>query len=168
MKYIICFFVLVNFGCNSNLGGKSKDKENIFKINLTIKVLQDDKFQLFFTTKPKEEFNDHNRIFIYVNKAILFQEVLFKLPKGQIPKKIRIDLGENFNTSDIIIKEIKLTFNKKSIVVNKNAMSYFFKENIYLKYNPNFNVFKPQIVNGKYDPYILSTPLLNKKIEIEF
>ncbi len=52
------------------------------------------------------------------------------------------------------------------INIDKSLIDIFFQPNRYLQKTSNgyFRI----VVNGKYDPFLESSPLLNKKIEIEF
>ncbi len=132
MKKLI-ILALVFYGCNTNKLEKDLYKNEKFKVVLNIKISKDDKFQLFYTNRAKGDFNNDNKILKYVSKNVAFQKIIFELPIGVIPKKIRVDLGEKFNIDDLVIGEITIGYTNKQIKIDENSMGFYFKKKCILK-----------------------------------
>lgn len=146
--------------------GQTSVNGEIFRVIINVKVLEDDKFQLFYVDDSSEgKYNINKRTVTYVNGKNEFQSVEFKLPANVLPRKFRIDVGENNYETAIDIKEIEIKFNNNLIKINDKVLERFFQPNQYLKKLKN-NYMRIKI-DGRYDPFIDSTPLLIKKIELE-
>jgi len=161
-------FIIFFSSCKNKF---EKDKEhyfNRFKITLNYKIEQNDIIQVFYASKTADNYSEKKSIIKEAKKDSIYKQILFVLPKGVIPAKIRIDLGENQKVNKISIKEVKISRNNKQFVIDSTMIKYFFSPNKYLKYNTHNNIFTTKIISEKTDPYLLSTPLLNKKLEILF
>ena len=76
------------------------------------------------------------------------------------------DFGENKIETPVKINSIELKYNSDSIVIDALVLEHFFHPNIYLEKGDSGYLRKT--LNGRYDPFLVSTPLLEKKIELEF
>lgn len=169
---IACVFLL--YSCenekNKIIGNNAKSeivKDNVFSVDLNIKILEDDRLQLFFINDETESgFNADKRMYIDIKGRDEFQVVSFKLPSGVLPYRFRVDLGEHKVESDILIKSIVIKFNQGVMEIDSATFPRLFSSNVYLN-TTDFKTFTRNIIDNKYDPYILSTPLLDKKIEID-
>jgi hypothetical protein len=148
---------------------KKQENDNRFKVILNVKMIENNRIDLFYIgDNPESGFNDQE----LVSKNILgddeFQVVELELPKDILPYEIRIDLGENSKKVETIVEinYIKLIFNKNVIEINSQTLDVFFQPNIYLEKVSN-GVYLRQVVDGKFDPFLMSKAILNKKIEIE-
>ncbi|WP_159022156.1 hypothetical protein [Formosa sp. L2A11] len=166
---LLCFFQL--FSCkkkgeNSNL--KQTTIDNVFSVDLNIKILEDDKLQLFFIQDNSESgFSFQKKVNVNVQGKDEFQVVSFKLPSNVIPIRFRLDLGDNRKESEVQIKSILIRLNNNVISVDNSTIQRLFNPNKYL-ITSDYISFERKIIGNDYDPYLLSTPLLNKKIEIDF
>lgn len=156
------FFIIMVLLCVSC----KKQEENVFRAFINIKVLEDDNFQIFYIDNLELGYSEKKRKTIQVKGTEEFQTIVFELPHGVFPKMFRIDLGENKKESPIEIESVTLKHNDKTIEINDLIFDRFFKPNIYL--DKTDKTFLRHSINGRYDPFLLSTPLLNKKIELEF
>ncbi len=143
-----------------------KKEENVFRVFIDIKVLEDDNFQVFYIDDLESGYSEKNRKTIQVKGISEFQTIVFELPNNVLPKMFRIDLGENKKESPIEIKSVKLKHNDKVIEINDLVLDRFFKPNIYIEKVDK--AFLRQSIESRYDPFLSSTPLLNKKMELEF
>lgn len=148
---------------------KKQTKDNRFKVILNLKITENNRIDLFYIgDNPESGFNDKE----LVSKNILadndFQVVELELPKNVLPYQFRIDLGDNAQKVEttVEIDYIKLIFNNNVIEINSQTLDVFFQPNIYLEKVSN-GVYLRQTVNGKFDPFLISKAILNKKIEIE-
>lgn len=160
MKYIISIIILFFFSCST------ERLEDTF-VKIRLKSLNDERIQLFYTSSEKESFNNELRILKKISGSNEFQNINFEIPKTTKPIKFRLDLGENQLETPIFIQNIEIENGKTSIEVDNETLRRFFKPNIYLK-TYDFKKFERKKINGKYDPFLISTPLLDKKIHLEF
>jgi len=155
-------------GCKNIISKQSDYKESRFKIILDIKVLKNDIFQVFYTTELSEKYSKKNRISKLIKSNSNYQKIIFEIPNNLIPKKIRIDFGEKRKSNIIKVKKITLIKSDKLFIINSDMIPYFFKPNIYIDYDIKEKIFTTKKINGKYDPYLNSASLLNKKLKIYF
>jgi len=178
MKRAVLFLVIsVFFSCKNEDKKKVQEtmineqvieKDNIIKISINARFLEDDRFDLFYVADfPENNFNEKERLSKYLKGNDHFQSINFELPNGVFPYKFRIDLGNNENKhlTPIEIKTIMLEFNGNQILIENSELDHFFYANEFLERTDNGYLRKE--VNGRYDPFILSKPLLDKKMEIE-
>lgn len=170
-KYI-CFFVLINLAScnekkNTTVSNDEKAIQNSLKVSMEIKVLEDDKLQLFyFEDSSQINYEDEKRIAKSIKGKDHFQLVEFVLPENIIPSKFRIDVGENGFLSAVEIKNIKISYNTNLIDIENTVFDRFFETNIFLESSEKGLVRKK--INGRYDPFFVSKALLIKKMKIEF
>lgn len=155
------FSLLLLFSCSTRNKNVSKD---IFKIILVAKVIEDDKFQVFYIDEINKGYTEDKRIIANVNKSLDYQEITFEL--NSIPLAFRIDLGENGHISILQVDKVILDNGNKKIELKSNVLHRFFEANIYT--SKVGNGYHRNTVEGRYDPFISSTALLAKKIELEF
>ncbi|WP_347923215.1 hypothetical protein [Pontimicrobium sp. SW4] len=174
-KIILSCLVIFSFSCK-NEDKKATEvqtpikkevvKDNLFKIIMEAKVKEDDKFQVFFTDdSPEESFSANKRLVKNIVGSEEFQTLEFVLPKEVLPFKFRIDLGENSYETLVEIGVIKLEYNNEVIEIDPLTLERFFQPNIYLQKTDNG--FMRKTIDGRCDPFLMSTPLLIKKIELE-
>jgi hypothetical protein len=142
-----------------------KEEQTIVKIDL--KSLNDEKIQFFYINNEIEYFTDELMFTNKIEGSTQFQTVEFKLPKDFRLNRLRIDLGENKLETPISIKKIHIYYGNKIIEIDKKTMNRFFSTNIYLK-TSDFVIFERSYIAKKYDPFLKSTALLEKKIFLEF
>ncbi len=169
MKRGIClafYLVLVFFASCKNQRNEGAP-ESVFKITLEAKVNEDDKFQLFYVEDDvNNRYSAERRVTRTIEGKKEFQKIELSLPKGVFPQRFRIDVGENKINTAIEINTIVLSFKREKIVINNLTFERFFEPNIYLEKNKKGYLRKT--FKGRYDPFLESTPLLNKRIEIAF
>ena len=162
-KYVswAIFSILLLFSCNTRNRNISKD---IFKITLVAKVMEDDIFQVFFIDEINKGYTDDKRIVVNVKQSLDFQEITFQL--NSIPLTFRIDLGEKGYDSLVAIDKVILENGSKRIELDNNVLHRFFEANIYI--SKIGSEYHRSTVEGRYDPFINATALLEKKLELEF
>lgn len=160
MKLSSIFFLFFLF-----LSCKDKEvKKEFLKISISVKLIEDDSIKLYYILDEKGTYNERNSIEVAVKGSLDLQSVEFALK--QIPYKFRIDLGDNRNKSEVHFSAVNISFKNKNITINENAIDRFFKPNIYVSLTANGYLRKE--VDNRYDPFIESTALLQKKLQIEF
>lgn len=169
-KHIYLVFLLCLIACKNEKGNtleKNKEaKEDVFTVLMNVKVLEDDKFQLFYIDdSPQGKYKIDERIVIPITGSNEFQIVEFALPHKLLPSKFRIDVGEKGFETLIEIREVKLKFNDNLIEINSKVFSRFFQPNIYIKKVDNG--YLRTKIDGRCDPFFVSEALLIKKIKLD-
>ncbi|RKN82765.1 hypothetical protein [Ulvibacterium marinum] len=142
---------------------------NSFEISLRLKIEKDDVLELYFIEEQSvNSFHSDKKIRQKVLGDSLFQEIRFELPERVVPVSFRIDLGENTQQKEVSITEIKLKYKQNVIQIKDSLIPYFFVPNEYLKLKGNSGRFGFVEKKNRRDPFIISHPVLNKKIKIEF
>ncbi|SKB50851.1 hypothetical protein [Maribacter arcticus] len=159
------FLILIFFvSCGSK---EKKLQENSSRIILTAKVIEDDKFQLFYIDSANGKYNERDVVSVNVEGSQDFQSIVFKLPLKALPKQFRIDIGENKIESPVEIDTLKIVFGSKKLVMNNMTFNRFFKHNVYIEENEH-GIYSRRIINKKYDPFFSSTKFLKKHLELKF
>lgn len=179
MKNAIFFSLVIIFiGCKnekkyatdvvtSQVENKQIIYNNLFKVIVDITILEDDRLQLFYVDDtPDGAFSAEKRLEYNVKGNNSSQKIQFTLPDKVFPFKFRIDLGENKKQSTVKINTIKLKYNSDSITIRKSELDFFLKPNIYLENTGDG--YHRKTIHGRNDPFLVSAPLLNKKVQIEF
>lgn len=154
------YLLLLTLSC-----AKLEEKHTIVKIDL--KSLNDEKIQFFYTNNEIKYFTDELMFANKIEGSTQFQTVEFKLPKDFRLNRLRIDLGENKLETPIYIRNINISYGNKIIEIDEKTMNRFFSTNIYLK-TSDFVIFERSYIAKKYDPFLKSTALLEKKMFLEF
>lgn len=149
-----------------------KDKSEImreeftFNVQLNLKVVEDDFFEVFYTDlNSKEGFTETKKVRKKIIGKDSFQNIQFDLNKTSL-SKFRIDFGENKNQKDIILKNIIIKRNQDSIEIKNDVLHRFFQINKFLEWDKKGRL-KIKEINKKRDPFIVSSSLLIKKIQLE-
>jgi len=164
----VCTLLFVFFFCTiSCKENKQGNNDDIFKVLVNIKVKEKDEFHLFYIENSIEEgYKEEKKVTYPIVGMSDFQTIEFILPPGVLPKNFRIDVGANRNETLIEIEEVRLILNQNEIIINNRVFNRFFKPNVYIERTQNG--FMRRIVKGRYDPFFMSTALLNKKIQLDF
>lgn len=156
------------FSCNSSKKDEaSTDTDSSSgEVTLTIeaKFLLNDKFQIYYTKEPNVELSGENFFDKYVYGNDQMQKVTFKFPKGVIPCKIRLDLGENNEQKNISIKNISISYNDNLINGDDGEFMTLWTPNESLVYNSNQFLYDIVLINGLHDPLLISNVNVEKKL----
>src|SRR5690606_29654296 len=173
---MLCVFV---FSCknekNPNIGKEDtinkevnesiskNEKDNILKIVIDLKILEDNKIDVFYIgDNPDSGFSVDELVSKRVLGSSNFQKIELELPKDILPYSFRIDLGDNSKREETVveIKSIKLTLNDNEIDIDNSTLDGFFQPNIYLeRVNGGYLI---KIVDNKFGPFLLSKPIIDK------
>lgn len=159
------FLILIFFvSCGSK---EKKLQKHSSRIILKAKVIEDDKFQLFYIDSVNGKYNERDVVIVNVKGNQDFQSIVFELPLKTFPNQIRIDIGENKIDSPIEIDSLKIVFGSKKLVMNYMTFNRFFKHNVYIEENGQ-GIYSRKLINKKYDPFFSSTEFLKKHLELKF
>ena len=180
-KSVLILIIILNFACKNKTKKEAEEiksnttqiiedvknieVEDVLKIHLIVRILENDKFRVFYTSNsPEEKISEKKMEVASVKGNSDFQQVTIQLPKGVVPYKLRLDLGENSikNQSDIDLESINIELNDNVIKVDNQNIKSYFRPNQYLTKTPTG--YSRKIVDDKYDPFLLSTSTLIEKI----
>lgn len=133
-------------------------EENIV-ITIKMKVIHDDVFQLFFSDSYVNNYQERESISLKVLGKDAYQHVVFKLSKGILPKRIRVDLGNNINQKEIQIDYVSIGIKNKIIFFNKDNFNRMFEFNECVQYIKHKKTILLDCPNEFYDPYFISKNL---------
>lgn len=153
------FLLFLFFGCKEKIISNEE-----FKVSITLKLLEDEKIKLYYLKGNKGKYNELDKQELFVKGSKELQTIGFVLQ--QKPYKFRIDLGENKNETTVYISSIVVSSKESTIKVDDKTIHRFFTHNVYAIKSENG--YERRKVLLRYDPFIESTALLHKKIELEF
>ena len=135
-------------------------------VTLTIeaKFLLNDKFQIYYTKEPNVELSGEFFFDKYVYGSDQMQKVTFKFPKGVIPYKIRLDLGENNEQKNMSIKNIFISYKDNLINGDDGEFMSSWTPNESLIYNNKQFLYDIVLINGLHDPLLISNVNIEKKL----
>lgn len=124
-----------------------------------------DKFQLFYIPYEAEDgYKNENRVYFTTNPTDTI--ISFALPIQEIPSRFRVDLGERGYESCIRINRFVFKQGNFNLEIGPETYHRYFLPNIYVRQKGS--EFCRFSVNGRYDPFIESSELLNKQLYLEF
>lgn len=153
----------LSIACGNKMNEVSRER---FKIEIEILIGKKDKLEIFFKEDEMEGYDEHHKVQKMVDGKSQVQKLEFFLPSGIFPSSIRLDLGENIKQEQVQLQHIKFTFNEELLEMSLDEIPFFFVPNQYINYDRSSGRAELNELNSKYDPYLESTPLLMKKLDI--
>jgi|GEM_PF-2462394 len=130
-----------------------------FTVILTAKVLENDRFHVYFKGFDDRSFVTDNMITSLVVGKDVFQEISFVLKKDVLPIFFRIDCGINFDQQPIIFKSLKIRYLNKQYNFDKLEFAQLFRPNQYVNFVTNNGEILTSVIDGRYDPHFISINL---------
>ena len=170
-KSLLLAVVFMVIGCNKNSSTEVEKKENETNVlsndvslKLEFKLNANDQFKVYYSDEPNLDITGENVLSKYVFVDNSFQELTFNFPKGEKPYKIRIDLGNNPNASQITIKNISLNFGDKMIDGNDGQFLKYWFANQSLQWDNTNHFYNIVPFENNKTPMLISNEELNKAI----
>lgn len=135
---------------------EERKSTEVFQIEMKVRVLKNDKFQLFFEEFENEGYATERVINVNVNGRNEEQTLVFNLPEGVLPYGIRLDFGENQNQDAIDLLNINLRFEDREYSLDNGRFLKIFKPNKFVEYNEADQTIRTKVIEGVYDPYFVS------------
>ncbi|MBC7523019.1 MAG: hypothetical protein H7239_01050 [Flavobacterium sp.] len=141
--------------------------KSIFTVTLNAIVQKDDSFQLYYKYNDNEPFDEKKSLFIEFKGSQQPQDIVFRLPKDEIPNFLRLDFGTNKNQDKIEIKSFKMNYlDKKVEIKGTDFFNYFYPNPLTEKTDAKLGTLTPIISkDGGYDPMVASAEGLSKQIQ---
>ena len=132
-------------------------KKNPEKINLAVDLTtaKDDTLQVFFFTKGEHDFSEQQSIKKEIKKSVKPQNILFEIPINLDIQQLRIDLGKNPNSPELLLNKIELSNEYNSIVFEGDSIQRFFHPNNFIVSFEN-GLIKYKAIGNLVDPYLTS------------
>lgn len=153
IKFIISVLIcgLLFSSCKEEKVVKEKKKfsviiEGIFEKN--------DKLQVFYLISG-DVWKDDNSVSIPVYASKEMQKVVVDFPGKVIPENIRVDLGFNPTQTNVTIKNISVKYGSKEIKGDFGKYTEYFYPNEFVTWDPNYFGYKLNVINEKYDPFLM-------------
>ncbi|GAA3588412.1 hypothetical protein GCM10022396_02080 [Flavivirga amylovorans] len=145
---------------NKGEEGKNNITGSIMNDYMTViikaKVIEDDKFQLYFSEKIIRQYHPDDIVEINIKGRDDCQNIVFNLPKGIHPIKIRLDVGVKKIETPIWIEEISFSNGAKHFSFKGAQLSKYFRPNKYLEQKTSSNTYERKAIEGVYDPFLIS------------
>ena len=166
---ILCSALIV-YGCK-NLEEKRQNSQNpieesVFKVLMEIHADKNTSFQMYYMEEGDEKFTKDKVVEgIFVKPSI--DKVEFKLPKNCFPISLRFDFGNKNVKQNLAFVSLIMTYEDLEMSMSLAEFNAFFKPNEYLIFDKENGKIQVKVKNGKSDPFFISRPLFNKRLEIE-
>jgi len=162
----LLFLTLLNVSCGSK--EKEESSENTTKnvqLILEFKTSVNDKFKIYYSKNPNTEIGGELFIDKYIYGANDMQKVIFNFPKGDLPYKIRLDVGTNQKVETITIKNISIVYGDKTLSGDEGEFMKFWSPNECIKFDDvNYIYTLVPSTNGIKTPVFMANIELQKKL----
>lgn len=130
----ILLLVTTLFGCKNDSNNEKSNVENNqtevsknFKITLNVVVKKDDNFQVYYTEKSSNDFNEKESVWVEVKGSENAQDVVFNIPEDVIPTMFRLDFGVNEKQEDIKLNGVNIEYLGKSFKSEIPLLANYFR-----------------------------------------
>ena len=171
------FIVMSLLACNKKEASEAKDidtsvekieeDKELFKVTLNAIVTKDDTFQLYYMEDDSKPYDEKNSIYVDVKGSTSPQDIIFRLPKDELPYFLRLDFGINKNQSEITVKNFKIDYFDKTLEFKDGLFFNYFvvNEDTMKKDTLKSSVIPFVLKDGGYDPMSYSELGLEKEIQ---
>jgi hypothetical protein len=174
---VILVFTLSLVSCKKEVDSKEPEKkvenevkDNLFRVGFNLIVKKDDNMHLYYTVDGSINFEEANSVWMPVKGNEAAQDVVFVIPDGIIPSKIRVDFGfgKNEAQSDVELKSFNLSFMGKDEVVNgQDIFTYFTPFEAYTDVKPGTTILQRHAKDQTIGPILypqLALPEIIKRV----
>jgi hypothetical protein len=168
INFLILFTItslLVNCSSEEKKNEKKNDLENKqLELIVEFKSQVNDRFKVYYTVAPNVEITGEYMLTNYTFGSNELQKTVFKFPSGEVPYKIRLDVGENQLNDRISIKNISINYNNKVIDGDNGKFMPFWALNECIKYDENNFIYNIIPLNGKKGPVLVGNTDLEEEL----
>lgn len=172
MKKALChgliIISLLFISCDSNKKEETSEettKKDLVELILEINSPLNDKFKIYYTKEANSEITGEHFIEKRFYGSSEMQKVVFQFPNGDMPHKIRLDVGVNQKAENITIKNISVAYKDKLINGNEGEFMKFWSTNECLKFNENDQNYTVIPANGQKTPIFIANVELEKELK---
>ncbi len=162
---IFLFFLIVLICCSKK--NKTFLEQENFKLSFVVLSPVKNNFELFYSLEDSLGFSEERKLTESVN--VKNKKIEFILPTNKIPKNIRLDFPNNKNYvgKTVIITDFVIEYKGQTINLENEDLNLFFTRNEFVKGNKPGR-YVVQQYEGRFDPYLLSTPYFKQRLKLEF
>ena len=165
LKYLVVFAVIVSCGSDKEeVQKKAKSPQDIVQLIVEFKSLFNDKFEVYYTVEQGEMIKGDYRLESYVYGSNEMQKIVFDFPTGELPYKIRLDVGENQSVNQMTIKNISVKYKDKLIDGDYGKFMVYYNLYESIKYNKETFMYEFVSINGKKDPFLFSNEYMDTNL----
>lgn len=141
--------------------------KTIFTVTLNAVVKEDDSFQIFYKYDNEGPFEEKKSFFIEFKGSQEPQDIVFRLPKDEVPYFLRLDFGTNKEQKQVKINNFKIDYLGKTFEAKgKDFFNYFYSNDLVINDIENSTTTPIVSKDGNYDPIFCSAEGLQKQIDL--
>jgi hypothetical protein len=129
------------------------------EIEMEVEVYENDIFYVYYLQQGIKSWSDNQSVYQRIKGSGKNQKLQFIIPVDKPIGGLRLDIGANKSQSPIRINSVSFGSETGKLVLRENILEYF-EVNNYLKSKDG--LFLPNIVAGRYDPFLISNPAMSK------
>lgn len=156
-KFIaILLLITTIFSCKNDSNNEKSNVENNqtgvtknVKITLNVVVKKDDNFQVYYTEKSSNDFNEKESVWVEVKGSENPQDVVFNIPEDVIPTMFRLDFGVNQKQEDIKLNGVNIEYLGKSFKTQIPLLANYFRPEPSTSIDFKTGIIKAIIKDGK-------------------
>lgn len=163
-KYIILIVLgIIFFGTLYYFLDKKQIEASEIVLEVNAIIPENDIFYVYYLQDGVTSWSDENSVYQRINGSGKSQKLRFILPINKPINSIRLDIGANKSQGPMKINSLVLSSKTGKFVIKENIYDYF-EANNYLK--DKDGLFIPNIVSGRYDPFLKAKPNLSETLKI--
>jgi len=146
---------------------QTAEYDDIFRVSFNLLVKQDDNMQVYYTMDGSINFTEEESVWTPVKGSAEAQEVVFTLPEGVIPSRMRVDFGHGVNEtqSDVEVRSFKMSYRDKNFTASGvQLFDYFTAFEPYTEVVPGTSTIKRLKKNQDVGPVLYPKETLAEKI----
>lgn len=103
---------------------------NFFRVTLDVVAKKDDSFHVFYLEDQTSNFTEEKSMWSEFKGSEESQKLVFDLPKGKVPKQLRIDYGLNKEQGEVKINSIEISYKGKVKLIPGSEYFKYFRPNL--------------------------------------
>ena len=133
--------------------------EGRFEVTLEAIVLENDRFQLYYSDSDYNNFSDDRMAETLVRGDTIPQRITFILDYGVIPKKLRLDTGINYSQKPIVFTSLVIGYGNKQFSFDPEMFAQLFRTNRHADFTLETRSIETKVIDNRYDPHFVSINL---------
>jgi hypothetical protein len=133
----------------SSVDNNQTEVSKNFKVTLNVIVKKDDNFQVYYTEKSSNDFNEKESVWVEIKGSENPQDVVFNIPEEVVPTMFRLDFGVNDKQEDIKLNGVNIEYLGKSFKSEIPLLANFFRPEASTQIDFNTGIIKAIVKDGK-------------------
>lgn len=163
-RYVLLSIIVVSLP----LGCKKKADGTTIQVNVEAISDKDIKMELYYLLEGQNQFNEKNKKTNGIEGGLAPQSIKFEIPRGAIGHRFRIDFGDRkMDAPNIFLRSVTVEDGSSKTTISQREIGYFFYFNEYVRFNKYNGELTFLTLEDRSDPFMISRPILQKKIKID-